>query len=142
MPTTNPRAMERMPTDRATTPRSRQSVREGVGGVSGIVFPRIKEPADASSREKRGIVGLPAQRYLSRFYQRRTGSTGHTRVSLAGTNHFPQGVIDGLRFNRQPPIHIHIASGSLAGSHVAGIFRVRQEANQLLAAIDLPERLA
>lgn len=68
MPMTNPRAMERMPTDRATTPRSRQSVREGVGGVTGIVFPRIEESADASSQEKRGIVGSPAQRYLSRFY--------------------------------------------------------------------------
>jgi hypothetical protein len=64
MPTTNPRAMERMPTDRATTPRSRQSVRGEVGGVTGIVFPRINEPADASSQEKRGTVGSPAQRYL------------------------------------------------------------------------------
>lgn len=67
MPTTNPRAMERMPTDRATTPRSRQSVRGGVGGVTGIVFPRIKEQADATSQEKRGTVGSPVPRYLSRL---------------------------------------------------------------------------
>lgn len=124
MPTTNPRAMERIPTDRATTPRSCQSVRGEMGGVTGIVFPRIKEPADASSQEKRGTVGSPVPHYLSRLSRRRTGSAGQTRVSLTGTNHFPQGVIDRLRFDRQPPIHVHITSGSLAGSHVAGVFRV------------------